>query len=520
MRALPWILMPIVLTIAGCARPSEVELDETLQVNVAPRGVVTTSVENWSAGNAIDNSLETMWVSTREAPVWYSIEFDSYYLVDKIELVVSQHQPGPTSHQIWFRDESNSLSLYQQWARVETEDGHVLEVDVDPPRRVDEVFILTSQSQGWVAWREIRVLGSLDADTWILKEVVSGLEQPVQITHARDGSSRLYVVEKGGRIRTVEDGVVSDTPFLDIGDRIFAKGLEQGLLNIVFPPGQADWDHFYVSYTNVDENTVISRFRTTADRSRGDPHSEEILLTIEQVWDGHNGGTLVFGPHDGYLYIGSGDGGDTVNLTPLIEESTRNSSWLGKILRIDVESNDKPYGIPPDNPFVDDPAYRPEIWALGLRNPWGFAFDPQTGDLFIPDAGSSKDEEINFQNAASTGGENYGWPIWEGNVCLEAPELACYLERLIMPVTSFSHADGCAVVGGVVQQGTFYYGDFCRGNIWRLSRDGEGWKSDLLIDGSTVISSIGTDEMGNLLVTGFISGSIYALVSQTSELNK
>ena len=517
MRLPMFLFVLFLLGSGGCMRASETLQHDGTRVNVAPHGIATASLESHSAGNAIDDKIDSIWNSQRHAPVWLSIALDSYYMVDKIELVVSQHQPGPTTHEIWLRDESHTLSLLKRLENVQTEDGQVLEVRVDPPRRIDEVYVLTSQSQGWVAWWEIRVLGTLDPDTWILKKVATGLHIPVQVAHAGDSSGRLFVVEKPGHIRTIRNGVVEESPFLNISDRVSSGTLEQGLFDIAFPPSFPDRHKFYVSYTDANGNTVISRFAMSADLEIADPDSEEILLTIEQPHEDHNGGQLVFGPRDGYLYIGSGDGGGTENFTDLIDESTRNKTLLSKILRIDVESEAKPYGIPADNPFVDDTNYRPEIWALGLRNPWGLAFDPDSGDLYITDSGWGREEEINFQSADSAGGEHYGWPVWEGNLCFEELGLSCFVEDYVSPVASYNHGNGCAVVGGVVNQGTFYYADFCRGRVWSLQRLGEGWKSELLIGGAIPMSSIGIDEAATLYATGVNDGSIYALVRQSTS---
>ena len=192
----------------------------------------------------------------------------------------------------------------------------------------------------------------------------------------------------------------------------------RGLIGIVFPPAFAAKQHFYVNYTDPNGTSIISRYKTTADPDRADADSEEILLTIDQPGLHHNVGNMAFGPQDGYLYIGSGDGGlDSGGLDSNAPNGQDPISLLGKILRIDVESGVKPYSIPASNPFTQIEGYRGEIWALGLRNPWGFAFDEQTGDLYIPDAGLITREEVNYQPASSAGGENYGWPIMEGNAC-------------------------------------------------------------------------------------------------------
>ena len=228
----------------------------------------------------------------------------------------------------------------------------------------------------------------------------------------------------------------------------------------------------------------------------------------------------IFGPQDGYLYIGSGDGGVSDKLSVNGQDPT---TLLGKILRIDVESGVKPYSIPASNPFTQVDGYRDEIWALGLRNPWGFAFDRQTGDLYLPDVGYHLREEVNYQPAASAGGENYGWPIMEGNQCYDRVRVPCNADGLTQPVAEYVHARGCAVVGGSVLRGSIYprlqgifiYSDFCIGHIWGLNRPDpdspSGWQSKLLAKVDVPVSSIGEDEEGNVYVTGYQNGVVYLL---------
>ena len=528
------VLFVLLLGTVSCTETTEPSQDSPASVNLVDRGNVSASVEEESIQQAFDGDLETMWVAKSLAPTWVVIEFEEFQTVDRIELIISQHQPGRTTHEIWFGDDTYTSTIYRRLANVQTEDGHTLEVIVDPPHEVNKVYILTTQSHGWVAWREIRIWGLEDATEprheeaeWQLQEVASGLEMPVQITHAGDGSGRLFVVEQGGRIRIIRNGMVEETPFLDISGRIFWKaGTEEGLLNIAFPPtyGEAESgdrpptpgrQDFYVSYSNVDKDTVISRFTTTGDPDIGDPDSEEILITIEQPNSSHNGGTIVFGPNDGYLYISSGDGGDTI---PNVLEQAPGDLY-SKILRIDVESDAEPYGIPPDNPFVRSPGFHPEIWLQGLRNSWGFAFDPQTGDMYIPDVGQSSREEVNFHGANRVGGAHFGWPLWEANYCHEVLSRNCANDGFVLPVTVYDHSQGCAVVGGAVRDGVFYYADFCRGRIWSLQRKAEGWETKLLRNGSVPISRIGTDEEGNLYAAGYGDGVIYALTPPTDNSN-
>ena len=224
-----------------------------------------------------------------------------------------------------------------------------------------------------------------------LMEIARGFELPVRITNAGDGSGRLFVVEQKGRIRIIKEGAVQDTPFLDLSERISCCG-ERGLLNVAFPPAYAAKQHFYVSYTDAEGATTFSRFRTTADPDIADPGSEEVVLVIDQPEGSHNGGSMAFGPKDGYLYIGSGDGGGQV-LTP---RQRKHATFAGQNFKDRCGVGRQALRIPSDNPFVQVEGYRDEIWALGLRNPWGFAFDKETGALYIPDAGHSSYEEVNI----------------------------------------------------------------------------------------------------------------------------
>lgn len=521
-----WTVLVLLLASAASCVPSPepevpvaatVETKQLLQENVALRGKAEASVENPFAHWAIDGDLDMSWVSQHFAPQWLSVTLDDFYLVDKIELVVTQHVPGPTSHDVWLENDSGSKVLHKRLDDVQTEDNQVLEIAIEPPQRINQVYVLTRKGQGWVAWREVRVLKAgntndrphtpTDMGNWLVNEAATGLELPVQITHAGDGSGRLFVVERAGRVRIVENGRARNEPFLDVSDRVRCCQAEEGLFNIAFPPEFPEHRQFYLSYTNLEGNTVISRMKTTADPDRADPDSEEALLVIPQPTGIHNGGSMVFGPEDGYLYIGSGDGG----LAEHRPNAQDPGSLLGKLLRIDVEAGAKPYAIPADNPFAQADGYRPEIWALGIRNSWGFAFDRQTGDLYIPDAGDDLRDEVNYQPVSSLGGENYGWPVWQGNLCVETPGLSCGSVEAVFPVAAYDHSQGCVVVGGAVYRAIFLYADFCRGHIWGLQSREKGWTVARLVNGFTPISGIGADEAGNLYAAGYAAGVIYLL---------
>jgi glucose/arabinose dehydrogenase len=346
-----------------------------------------------------------------------------------------------------------------------------------------------------------------------LRQVASGLQGPLDVVDAGDAPGRLYVVEQRGVVKVVENGVVRAAPFLDLRDRVTSGG-ERGLLSIAFMPGYAAGGRFLVDYTDLDGDTVIERFSSTADGSAADPASAKVVLTIRQPASNHNGGLLLFGP-DGKLWIGTGDGGGGA-----AENGQRTDTLLGKMLRIDVSGSD--YATPPDNPFLNNPAYRPEIWATGLRNPWRYTFDRTTGDLWIGDVGSGRWEEVDLQPASSHGGENYGWPRMEGPDCGTGP---CDPSAFVLPVTAYSHDGGnCVVVGGHVYRGTTYptlsgtylYGDYCSGRIWGLDAAAGAARTaqpTLLLDSGITLSSFGEDRNGELYVTDLSGGGLYQVVA-------
>jgi glucose/arabinose dehydrogenase len=360
--------------------------------------------------------------------------------------------------------------------------------------------------------------------TLINSEVTS----PVSITHAGDHSGRIFVVEQNGTIQILQSFVKQPAPFLDIHTLVSCCG-ERGLLGLAFPPNYASSGHFYVYYTNITNgDIVIARYNVSANPNLANANSAVIVLTIpHSTYSNHNGGQLAFGP-DGYLYAGIGDGGSGGD--PDNHGQSLNT-LLGKVLRIDVEGNNcvqnppKPqnYCIPGSNPFISTAGARPEIWAFGLRNPWRFSFDRLTGDLYIGDVGQDAQEEIDFQPAASTGGENYGWKIREGNLCY-SPSVGCTNPpQYVPPVAVYDHgandANGCSVTGGSVyrgpnifmnMQGVYFYADFCKGKIYGLKNDA-GWQTQLLLTAPFTISSFGTDEFGMIYVADYSTGAIYQL---------
>ncbi len=335
-----------------------------------------------------------------------------------------------------------------------------------------------------------------------LTPIVSGIDSPLAITHAGDGSGRLFITLQVGRILIHDGQQVLSTPFLDIGALVSTDG-ERGLLSAAFHPNYVSNGFVYVNYTDLNGDTVVARYTVSGDPNLVDPASAVILLTIPQPFANHNGGQLQFGP-DGYLYIGTGDGGGGGD--PSNNAQSLNS-LLGKMLRIDINAG-PPYGIPPDNPFIGDPAALPEIWALGLRNPWRFSFDRLTGDLWIADVGQDNFEEVNVQAAGSAGGENYGWRLMEGTSCFN-PASGCNDGSLALPVVQYDHSLGCSISGGYRYRGqdhpglagVYFYGDFCTGRIWGASQDAAGsWTAAELLDTDFRISAFGEDEQGEMYV--------------------
>jgi glucose/arabinose dehydrogenase len=341
-----------------------------------------------------------------------------------------------------------------------------------------------------------------------LTQVAAGFSSPSAIANAGDGSGRLFVAEQGGAVRILRNGTLTPQPFLNISSLVKAGG-EQGLLGLAFPPGYSTRQSFYVNYTNRTGvgNTSIARFAVGGNPDLVDRASRQELLTFTQPFANHNGGQLAFGP-DSLLYIGSGDGGSGGD--PL-GNGQNTATLLGKILRLDVLSGVAPV-IPANNPFGN------EVWAYGLRNPWRFSFDRQTGDLFLADVGEAAREEINFQPAGSGTAANYGWNIMEGSLCFLAPGL-CSPAGLTLPVAEYDHTLGnCSVTGGYVYRGstlslrgTYLYGDFCSGRIWGLRRNGVAWENLLLLDSTLQISTFGEDEAGELYVADYATGTVFRI---------
>ena len=354
--------------------------------------------------------------------------------------------------------------------------------------------------------------GSLPALTF--EPVFDGLSNPVDYIDATDGSGRFFIVEQGGRILISVGGELLDTPLLDLSDMI-STGSEQGLLGLALDPGFGDNGRVFVSYTDTDGNSQIVRYTVDAtDANRLDPASATTILSLDQPYPNHNGGNIIFGP-DGYLYLGFGDGGGQGDPNRRAQDP---GVLYAKILRIDVSGDQEPYGIPADNPFVDDPGFAPETFAWGFRNPWRFTFDRETGDLWIGDVGQNKIEEIDLI-PAGTSGQNFGWPIMEGTECYGAD--TCDQSGLTAPVDQYTHDYGCSVTGGYVYRGSalpdlvgaYLFADYCSRSLWGLLPNNDGtWTATESIETNLNISSFAQDASGELYLLD-LNGGIYRIVA-------
>ncbi len=349
---------------------------------------------------------------------------------------------------------------------------------------------------------------------YTLVQIAGDFERPLFVTGANDGLDRLFIVEQGGRVWIMQDGVVLSSPFLDVSALVSRNANERGLLGLAFHPNYAENGQFFINYTDVNGDTAVLRYRVSADNPNlADPNSAEYVIRVGQPYPNHNGGDIAFGP-DGYLYIGMGDGGSAGDPQ---RHAQNPQSLLGKMLRLDVHGG-TPYAIPTDNPYVNDPRFLPEIWAIGLRNPWRFSFDRLTGDLYIADVGQNQWEEVNFQPADNSGGENYGWNIMEGTHRYSGEPV---IEGLTAPFTEYNHSQGCSVTGGYVYrgsalpdlQGIYLFADYCSGLIWASARDASGtWQTTLFKESGLVISSFGQDDSGELYVVHH-GGGVWKLVA-------
>jgi glucose/arabinose dehydrogenase len=377
-----------------------------------------------------------------------------------------------------------------------------------------------------------------------LVKVVDGLIDPIHVSSARDGSGRLFVCERNGLVRIVKDGKLLKKPFLDLKDKTLSSFLEEGLYAIEFHPKFKQNGKVYVSYADLWFNgaTMLMEYTVSkTDPDKLDPASAKVIMQIDFPYCNHHGGKMAFGP-DGYLYVGVGDGGWEGDV---IDAGQDLSTWLGKMLRIDVNTSsaDRAYAIPKDNPLLTPlqqmtlfgvseeqfskvhPKAKPEIWATGIRNPWTFSFDRKTGDLYIADIGQNHWEEVDFQTASSKGGENYGWKfmcgshpfplklVKDANGKEKAVDPETYPKVGVLPIAEYSHVDqGICVIGvGCYRgkdypalEGTYFTADWGSGKVWGLKRDGSGkWQMQEMLDLDVALrpTSGGEDDAGNLYIT-------------------
>lgn len=348
-----------------------------------------------------------------------------------------------------------------------------------------------------------------------LEPVLTGLSSPLYVTHAGDGTNRLFVVEQGGRILVLRPGAVMPTVFLDITAKVLSGG-ERGLLGLAFHPDYASNRRFFVNYTRPpDGTTIIAEYQASAGNADVANTTETIVLDMTQPFANHNGGMIEFGP-DGFLYIGTGDGGsanDPGNRAQNVNE------LLGKILRIDVDTPDPPalYSSPPDNPFFGSTPGRDEIFAWGLRNPFRFSFDRTTGDLIAGDVGQNAREEIDIIE----NGGNYGWRIFEGTACTNNDPTLCGGTGFVDPIAEYLHTGGrCSITGGYVYRGTqgtlplgaYVFGDFCTGEIFQLHPVASGAPQTVLLASGLNISSFGEDQAGEIYVVG-LGGTVHRIAA-------
>jgi len=348
----------------------------------------------------------------------------------------------------------------------------------------------------------------------------SGLDPLTQVTSARDGSGRLFLVERRGIIKVFKNGAVQAGSFLDMRTRVEAGG-ERGLLGLAFHPKFASNGLLFVYYTRPGGDIVIARWRANADRSAVMPSSFTPLLVIEHsAASNHNGGGIAFSPRNGYLFAAVGDGGGAGDPENDALNKTRN--LLGKVIRINVNGTGAgrygTYSVPSSNPYVGRSGLN-EIWAYGLRNPWRISFDRSSGTFYVADVGQGSWEEVNRESANSPGGRNYGWHVMEGRHCYKAT--SCSLSGDTLPVTEYSHGSGrCSITGGYVYRGPtqtalvgyYVFADFCTGRIYTLPVGGSHADLELQADTDEQITSFGESDDGELYAVT-IGGKLFRVLA-------
>lgn len=354
---------------------------------------------------------------------------------------------------------------------------------------------------------------------WHPEAIGEGFDRITELRHVAAAGAQVYVVEQTGRIRVLQPDGDASASFLDLTAQVLSTGFEQGLTGLAFAPGFPVDPRFYVHYIRADGASVVSRFGLLeGDPLQADPASGTVLLELPQPTAIHNCNRLEFGP-DGYLYIGCGDGGPGYD--PLNDPRDVGNLY-GKILRIDVDvSAPATYAIPPDNPHVDVPGARPEIWASGLRNPYRFEFDPDTGDLWLGDVGQDRQEELNHVPRSTPFGVDFGWNRLEGLLCFRPPT-ACPTNGIWLPRHVYGHTGGrCAIVAGPRLRGVGYgplrdlvvFGDFCSGEVFVLRERCGSWTNEPLGRMDAPITSFALGPDGDLLLGtyGLGDGRVYRI---------
>jgi glucose/arabinose dehydrogenase len=372
------------------------------------------------------------------------------------------------------------------------------------------------------------LLGSIDCHAApALERVAADLERPVWVGAPGNDSAHLWVVEQAGKVWILDrkSGVKIEEPFLDLSETVSREDNEEGLLGLAFAPDYAKSGRFYVNYVDKERTTRIVRFKVSSDPLKANPENAEILLSIKQPFGNHNGGWIGFGP-DGFLYVGMGDGGSGNDPKKAGQDM---DTLLAKMLRIDVAPA-KGYAIPKDNPFKD--SKHPEIWAIGLRNPWRCSFDRKTGDLWIGDVGQNTLEEIDFLPAGTGAGANFGWSLREGNIATPAEGVGGDKPAgNVEPIYVYKHGggndEGNSVTGGIVYRGPikefdglYFFADYIKARLWSLQRSGDKvvFKDHPIDLGPGKgrlgpVASFGEDNDGNLYVVDH-NGGIFRLVSK------
>ncbi|MBB5020350.1 hypothetical protein HNQ59_003669 [Chitinivorax tropicus] len=380
----------------------------------------------------------------------------------------------------------------------------------------------TSQTISVVAGGHIEAVVRFQAAnslTLSLRKAMEGLDRPVYLT-APAGDSRLFIVEQGGLIRIIKNGVLLGVPFLDIQASVTSGG-ERGLLSMAFDPDFANTGQFYVYFTDLQGDIAIERYQVARDNADlAEIGSALRILSIKRdpAFTNHNGGLVLFGA-DGMLYVGTGDGGGAGDPAG---HGQKLDTLLGKLLRIDVRNATvaEPYAIPPDNPFTLQAGKSPEIWAYGLRNPWRFAIDTADQLIFIADVGQHEREEVNVVTEGAAG-LNYGWNITEGTRCYPNGD-SCNTADQTLPVLEYDHGQGCSITGGLVYrgskipalQGHYFYSDFCRGWLKSFAyRDGVVEQITWPVENVGNIVSFGQDGQQELYVLSSKGGAIYQIVA-------